>query len=68
MVDTVLAGLRYDAAEAAAKARRRDIRSRWLLAAPALLIIAFAAIGPLFIMAVYSFLAKGPYEIGRAHV
>src|SRR5688500_7832685 len=61
MVDTVLAGLRYDAAEAAAKARRRDIRSRWLLAAPALLIIAFAAIGPLFIMAVYSFLAKGPY-------
>ena len=61
MVDTVLRGLRYDAAEAAAKERRRDIRSRWLLAAPALLIIAFAAIGPLLIMAVYSFLAKGPY-------
>jgi spermidine/putrescine transport system permease protein len=61
MADTVLAGLRYDAAEAAAKVRRREIRSRWLLAGPALLIIAFAAIGPLFIMAVYSFLAKGPY-------
>jgi spermidine/putrescine transport system permease protein len=60
-VDRALPAPAYDAAEAAARAERKDIRSRWLLAGPALLIIAFAAIGPLFIMAVYSFLAKGPY-------
>lgn len=60
-VDTALPAPAHSAAEAAARAERREIRSRWLLAAPALVIIAFAAIGPLFIMAVYSFLAKGPY-------
>ncbi len=41
--------------------RRRDIRSRWLLSTPALLIILFAAIGPLFIVLVYSFLTPGDY-------
>jgi spermidine/putrescine transport system permease protein len=46
------AGLRY---------RRRDILNRWLLSAPALLIILFAAIGPLLIVLVYSFLTPGPY-------
>jgi spermidine/putrescine transport system permease protein len=61
MVDTALSGASYRAGEQSARARRQDILNRWLLAAPALLIIAFAAIGPLFIMAVYSFLAKGPY-------
>ncbi len=61
MVDTALSGLGHHAGEQAVKARRRDIVNRWLLSAPALIIIAFAAIGPLFIMAVYSFLAKGPY-------
>src|SRR5688572_10074900 len=61
MVDTALSGASYRAGEQSARARRKDILNRWLLAAPALLIIAFAAIGPLFIMAVYSFLAKGPY-------
>jgi spermidine/putrescine transport system permease protein len=60
-VETSLPAPAHSAAEAAARAERREIRSRWLLAAPALLIIAFAAIGPLFIMAVYSFLAKGAY-------
>jgi spermidine/putrescine transport system permease protein len=60
-VDRALPTPAYGAAEAAARAERKDIRSRWLLSAPALLIIAFAAIGPLFIMAVYSFLAKGAY-------
>ncbi|UVC07789.1 ABC transporter permease [Rhizobium sp. TH2] len=40
---------------------RRDIRSRWLLSAPALLIILFAAAGPLLIVVVYSFLAPGSY-------
>ena len=49
------------AAEVAEKAEREDIRSRWLLSAPALLIIFFAAIGPLLIVLVYSFLAPGRY-------
>jgi spermidine/putrescine transport system permease protein len=51
----------YPAAEAAASAERKNVRNRWLLAAPALIVIALAALGPLFIMVVYSFLTKGPY-------
>jgi spermidine/putrescine transport system permease protein len=61
MVDTALDSHVNPAAEAAAEAERRDIRNRWLLATPALVIIAIAAIGPLFIMVLYSFLTKGPY-------
>ncbi|MGB3540726.1 MAG: ABC transporter permease [Mesorhizobium sp.] len=49
------------AQEVAAKAQHRDIRNRWLLSAPALLVIFFAASGPLLIVLVYSFLAPGPY-------
>jgi spermidine/putrescine transport system permease protein len=49
------------AARAAAAADRRDTRGRWLLSAPALLILLFAAIGPLIIVVVYSFLKKGGY-------
>jgi spermidine/putrescine transport system permease protein len=49
------------APDAAETARRQDIRSRWLLSAPALIIIFFAALGPLFIVLVYSFLTKGDY-------
>ncbi|MBX3569130.1 MAG: ABC transporter permease [Rhizobiaceae bacterium] len=41
--------------------RRRDVRKRWLLSAPALLIIFVAAIGPLFVMLAYSFMLKGDY-------
>jgi spermidine/putrescine transport system permease protein len=40
---------------------RRDVRNRWLLSAPALIIILFAATGPLLIVLLYSFLAKAPY-------
>jgi spermidine/putrescine transport system permease protein len=40
---------------------RRDIRNRWLLSAPALVIILVAATGPLLIVLLYSFLAPGPY-------
>jgi spermidine/putrescine transport system permease protein len=47
--------------EAAETAGRRDILNRWLLSAPALLIIFFAAVGPLFVMLLYSFMAKGDY-------
>lgn len=46
---------------AAAAADRRDTRNRWLLSTPALLILLFAAIGPLAIVVVYSFLGKGAY-------
>lgn len=47
--------------EIADKAERNDIRSRWLLSAPALLIVFLAALGPLLIVVVYSFLTPGNY-------
>jgi spermidine/putrescine transport system permease protein len=50
-----------DAAERLQDSEKRDVRNRWLLSAPALLIIFLAAIGPLLIVLVYSFLAPGPY-------
>jgi spermidine/putrescine transport system permease protein len=49
------------ASEISEQAGRRDIRNRWLLSAPALAIIFLAAIGPLAIVVVYSFLAPGDY-------
>ena len=49
------------ARETSERATRRDIRRRWLLSAPALIIILLAATGPLLIVLVYSFLAPGPY-------
>jgi spermidine/putrescine transport system permease protein len=49
------------AAEIAETAQRQDIRNRWWLSAPALVIIFFAAIGPLFIVLLYSFMVKGDY-------
>ena len=39
----------------------RSVRNRWYLTAPALVIIVLAAVGPLLIMVVYSFLSKGDY-------
>lgn len=50
-----------EAAETASKARRNEIRNRWLLSTPALLVILLAATGPLLIVLVYSFLEPGPY-------
>jgi spermidine/putrescine transport system permease protein len=47
--------------EIAVAAERRDIRNRWFLSSPALVIIALAAIGPLFVMLLYSFMLKGDY-------
>lgn len=49
------------AEEVARQAQRKDIRDRWLLSAPALLVIFFAATGPLLIVLVYSFLTPGAY-------
>ncbi len=47
--------------EAAEKARRSDVGERWLLTMPALITIFFAAIGPLFVVLLYSFMVKGDY-------
>jgi spermidine/putrescine transport system permease protein len=49
------------AEQVAKEAERRDIRDRWLLSAPALIIIFLAASGPLLIVVIYSFLTPGPY-------
>mgnify|MGYP001252728796 FL=1 len=49
------------AQQAADRAEREHIRNRWLLSAPALLIILVAAIGPLAIVVLYSFMVKGDY-------
>jgi spermidine/putrescine transport system permease protein len=49
------------AQQAAERAAKADIRSRWLLSAPALTIILLAAIGPLAIVVLYSFMVKGDY-------
>lgn len=40
---------------------RAGTRNGWLLSTPALVILLVAAIGPLLIMLVYSFLAPGKY-------
>ena len=42
-------------------AQRKKIRKSWLLSSAALLILAFAASGPLLIVLVYSFLSSGEY-------
>jgi spermidine/putrescine transport system permease protein len=42
-------------------ARRAELRKKWLLVSPALVILLFAASGPLLIVLVYSFLAPGAY-------
>ncbi len=49
------------AAQIAEQAKQRDIRNRWWLSAPALFIIFIAAIGPLFVVLLYSFMVKGDY-------
>lgn len=40
---------------------RLSVRNGWLLSAPALVLLVFAASGPLLIVLVYSFLQKGDY-------
>jgi len=49
------------AAEVARAAAARDLRNRWLLSAPAVLIITLFGAGPLLIVLVYSFLTPGEY-------
>lgn len=61
MVDLVDDRVASDAGDLVADARRREVRQRWLLTAPALLVLAVAASGPLLIVIVYSFLTPGDY-------
>jgi spermidine/putrescine transport system permease protein len=49
------------AAQIAEDARLADIRGRWWLSTPALFVILIGAIGPLFVMLLYSFMVKGDY-------
>jgi spermidine/putrescine transport system permease protein len=49
------------ARQAAETAARQDVTRRWLLSAPALFIILIAAIGPLLVVLLYSFMVKGDY-------
>ena len=44
-----------------AEAQKRSIRRSWLLSTPALLVLLFAASGPLLIVLIYSFLSSGEY-------
>lgn len=49
-------------AEAAGETRKsKDIRDRWFLSAPALILIGATSVGPLLIVVLYSFLAPGGY-------
>lgn len=47
--------------EVGERRKMKEIRDRWFLSAPALLLILAAAAGPLVIVVVYSFLAPGSY-------
>jgi spermidine/putrescine transport system permease protein len=49
------------AAQIAADADQREVRNRWYLASPALIIILLAATGPLLIVLLYSFLSPADY-------
>lgn len=51
-----------DSAQDASEQRlKKHVRDRWLLSAPALLLILAAGVGPLLIVVIYSFLAPGNY-------
>ena len=49
------------AAAGATALARQAARTRWALLSPAIVILTFAAVGPLLIVLVYSFLTPGPY-------
>ena len=58
---TAIAGKAAAASSAAKADRQRQVRTRWLLLMPAIIILVCAASGPLLIMLVYSFLQPGNY-------
>jgi spermidine/putrescine transport system permease protein len=45
----------------AREAEVRDVRTRWLLALPAVIVVMLAAVGPLLVVVIYSFLTPGDY-------
>lgn len=49
------------AARYAREAEARDVRARWLLALPAVIVVILAAVGPLLVVVIYSFLTPGDY-------
>lgn len=49
------------AQEVGEQRQKKEIRDRWFLSAPALLLILAAGVGPLVIVLLYSFLAPGSY-------
>ena len=49
------------AQEVGEQRQKKEVRDRWLLSAPALLLILAAGVGPLVIVVLYSFLAPGSY-------
>jgi spermidine/putrescine transport system permease protein len=49
------------AQDATEQRQKKHVRDRWLLSAPALLLIIAASVGPLLIVVLYSFLAPGNY-------
>ena len=56
-----MAGPAHTASGAEQTAHKADVRKRWLLSLPAILIVIGAAAGPLLIVVIYSFLAPGDY-------
>jgi spermidine/putrescine transport system permease protein len=49
------------AQDATEQRQKKHVRDRWLLSAPALILIIAASVGPLLIVVLYSFLAPGSY-------
>jgi spermidine/putrescine transport system permease protein len=49
------------AAQTVEAARRKDVSRRWLLSVPALAVLIIASVGPLFIVLLFSLLAKADY-------
>lgn len=48
-------------ASLSAARKRRELRGRWLLLSPALILLTLAASGPLIVVVLYSFLSPGDY-------
>ena len=56
-----MVGAKATLSEAERLQARTSVRNAWALSAPALILLFCAAAGPLLIVLIYSFLAKGDY-------
>ncbi len=61
LLDREETGPKADAPRSTADLAGREARRRWLLNAPALIILVLFSAGPLLVMLIYSFLAAGDY-------